>query len=219
MIKDHIIAQVVNDLRDTAVKFHDTQQLRERLRGCIEPLLSAAAAAPQVVADERSAQRARVHAKLLAMPDSDMGNLIGPPAKCELPPDGWYCTRMPGHEGPCAALSAAPVQAQEPIGYAPRYLTERMAAGDSAVMLTVTRKPLPGHGVTVALYTATPAAQGDAKDAELRTLYTSPLIGAAWDRRVGSCNANKTIFESDKSHFVSGWNSALDAAIAAKAAS
>lgn len=67
------------------------------------------AAVPKVVADERAAQRERVHAKVLAMPDSDMGNLIGPPMKCELPPDGWYCTRMPGHEGPCAALAVAPV--------------------------------------------------------------------------------------------------------------
>ena len=58
----------------------------------------------------------------------------------------------------------AAVVGQEPIGYAPTYLTERLDAGDSAVMLTVTRKPLPGHGVTVALYTApVPAAgvQGD----------------------------------------------------------
>lgn len=23
---------------------------------------------------------------------------------CELPPEGWYCTRGKGHEGPCAAL-------------------------------------------------------------------------------------------------------------------
>lgn len=24
--------------------------------------------------------------------------------KCSVPPEGWYCTRSPGHEGPCAAL-------------------------------------------------------------------------------------------------------------------
>ena len=24
--------------------------------------------------------------------------------ECTLPPPGWYCTREPGHEGPCAAL-------------------------------------------------------------------------------------------------------------------
>ena len=39
-VKDHVIRQVVNDLRDTAIKFHDTQQLRERLRSAIEPLIT-----------------------------------------------------------------------------------------------------------------------------------------------------------------------------------
>lgn len=24
--------------------------------------------------------------------------------RCEVPPEGWYCTRRPGHDGPCAAL-------------------------------------------------------------------------------------------------------------------
>jgi len=24
--------------------------------------------------------------------------------KCNVPPEGWYCTRAPGHDGPCAAL-------------------------------------------------------------------------------------------------------------------
>lgn len=37
--KDHIIAQVVNNLRDVAVKFHDTQQLRSRIQDAIAPLL------------------------------------------------------------------------------------------------------------------------------------------------------------------------------------
>ena len=55
-------------------------------------------------------------------------------------------------EKPDAA--SVPAQVMRPIGYAPTYLTERLAAGDAAVMLTVTRKPLPGHGVTVAIYTA-----------------------------------------------------------------
>jgi hypothetical protein len=26
------------------------------------------------------------------------------PPRCNLPPDGWLCTRKPGHEGPCAAV-------------------------------------------------------------------------------------------------------------------
>lgn len=27
-----------------------------------------------------------------------------PPKRCEVPPQGWYCTRKAGHDGPCAAL-------------------------------------------------------------------------------------------------------------------
>lgn len=38
-MKDHIITKVVNDLRDAAIKFHATGQLRERMRAAIEPLL------------------------------------------------------------------------------------------------------------------------------------------------------------------------------------
>lgn len=31
MLKDHEIAELVNNLRDVAVKYHATQQLRERI--------------------------------------------------------------------------------------------------------------------------------------------------------------------------------------------
>lgn len=37
--KDHIIAQVVNNLRDVAIQFHDAQQLRSRIQDAIVPLL------------------------------------------------------------------------------------------------------------------------------------------------------------------------------------
>lgn len=30
------------------------------------------------------------------------------PAACTIPPAGWYCTRTPGHEGPCAAHPVEP---------------------------------------------------------------------------------------------------------------
>jgi hypothetical protein len=30
---------------------------------------------------------------------------------CDVPPVGWYCTRAPGHDGPCAAHPAGPVPA------------------------------------------------------------------------------------------------------------
>lgn len=37
--KDHIMARVVNNLRDVAIQFHDTQQLRSRIQDAIAPLL------------------------------------------------------------------------------------------------------------------------------------------------------------------------------------
>jgi hypothetical protein len=40
-VKDHVIAQTVNELRDIAIQFHDAQQLRERIAHVIVPLLSA----------------------------------------------------------------------------------------------------------------------------------------------------------------------------------
>lgn len=43
--KDHVLREVVNSLRDIAVEFHGADQLRERLRGALAPLL-----APQPVA-------------------------------------------------------------------------------------------------------------------------------------------------------------------------
>jgi hypothetical protein len=29
---------------------------------------------------------------------------LGEDQGCTVPPEGWYCTREPGHDGPCAAL-------------------------------------------------------------------------------------------------------------------
>lgn len=37
-IKDHEIAQAVNTLRDIAIEFHGTQQLRERIAEVLRPL-------------------------------------------------------------------------------------------------------------------------------------------------------------------------------------
>lgn len=41
-IPDHIIREVVNKLRDNAILYHATGQLRERMREAIEPLLASA---------------------------------------------------------------------------------------------------------------------------------------------------------------------------------
>lgn len=34
-----------------------------------------------------------------------MSNELG---ECTVPPEGWYCTRGAGHEGPCAAIQEEP---------------------------------------------------------------------------------------------------------------
>lgn len=54
--KDHVLREVVNDLRAIAIKFHDADQLRERLRAALEPLLAAC----PVVAGERERVQAVV---------------------------------------------------------------------------------------------------------------------------------------------------------------
>lgn len=38
-VKDHVLREVVNQLRDIALQFHATGQLRERLRAALDPLL------------------------------------------------------------------------------------------------------------------------------------------------------------------------------------
>ena len=50
-VKDHVIAQTVNELRDIAVKFHGAQQLRERIAHVVVPLLQAT---PQPPSPERA---------------------------------------------------------------------------------------------------------------------------------------------------------------------
>ena len=39
VLKDHEIAQLVNQLRDIAIEFHGAQQLRERIAGALVPAL------------------------------------------------------------------------------------------------------------------------------------------------------------------------------------
>lgn len=37
-VPDHVLREVVNSLHGTAIQWHATQQLRERLRSCLDPL-------------------------------------------------------------------------------------------------------------------------------------------------------------------------------------
>ena len=53
------------------------------------------------------ARRARPYATGGAVPGGL--HLVGeaPQATCTVPPEGWHCTRAPGHDGPCAAWPTA----------------------------------------------------------------------------------------------------------------
>jgi hypothetical protein len=42
MIKDHEIREAINQLRDVAIEYHNTQQLRERLAQIVRPLVEKA---------------------------------------------------------------------------------------------------------------------------------------------------------------------------------
>ena len=46
--KDHDTAKLVNDLRDVAIEFHDSQQLRERIAQIVRPVATLMAQAPAV---------------------------------------------------------------------------------------------------------------------------------------------------------------------------
>lgn len=53
---------------------------------------------------------------------------------------------------PAAAPALQVLDERAAFGYMPRYVLERLAAGDPGVMCTVTAKPMPNHGVDVAVY-------------------------------------------------------------------
>jgi len=238
-MKDHIIAAVVNDLRDTAIKFHDTQQLRERLRHCIEPLL---AAAPQVVADERAAFddwiiSTKMIPKIL---DSEFQK-----PRVSLAWDAWQAR---------AALAAAPVQTQEPVmnarnpcdmsfdevtaGFAFAHLpkphvdtapVQPVAVPDgchrvypptfpkynpNGLEAEGTREMLWDYACLVGWRSAAPAAQGDAKDAE-----RAEILEEAAKLCDGLHKAWRWDSEPDSDSGPRSCAAAIRAAIAAKAAS
>jgi len=39
-----------------------------------------------------------------------LGHSASIPNACKIPPDGWWCSRQAGHEGPCAARETVPAQ-------------------------------------------------------------------------------------------------------------
>lgn len=70
-VKDHVLAAVVNNLRDIAIQFHAAGQLRERLRGALGPLLSGI---------ESSSARTAAPSEMVLKPGVTMGS--GWPVEC-----------------------------------------------------------------------------------------------------------------------------------------
>jgi hypothetical protein len=60
-VKDHEIAQLVNDLRDIAKEFHSAQQLRERIAIIVRKALTATPAPPVVSVTDKVAERIHRH--------------------------------------------------------------------------------------------------------------------------------------------------------------
>jgi len=77
--------RIANDLESEAIPYEG--DFADAVRAAIEDIREVAAA--------RRAQ-----------PEGE-----APQAACTVPPEGWYCTRAPGHDGPCAAL---PVKGHRP---------------------------------------------------------------------------------------------------------
>jgi hypothetical protein len=90
---------------------------------------------------------------------------------------------------PASAQAVAPAQVeQEPIGYAPDYLTDRLNVGDEGVMVTIVARPQPGF-VDTPIYTRPQAAQPAAKP--IGYITTGDAEGdeigdwdIEWDRKV-----------------------------------
>lgn len=55
-VKDHVLREVVNSLRDTALVYHAHGSLRERLRQCLDPLLPASAQPDRGAAQDECTQ-------------------------------------------------------------------------------------------------------------------------------------------------------------------
>jgi len=79
-------------------------------------------------------------------------HLVGeaPQATCTVPPEGWHCTRAPGHDGPCAAWPIAQ-QAAAPGALAAWFDAEQKrldaVTAYNAVALVAEREIWPGRDV------------------------------------------------------------------------
>lgn len=98
-VKDHQIAQLVNTLRGIAREYAETQQLRERISREVNDFLALTKVNEEP--EEQPTHCPSCKAPLQYVECSHCG--YDTSQKCEVPPQGWKCSRAKGHEGPCAA--------------------------------------------------------------------------------------------------------------------
>ena len=89
----------------------------EAIKAVTATTKDAVAGLSRIMAIARSAGVDAPYSELMAKPEvalivneprANWRHLFELPAECTIPPAGWRCTRKPGHDGPCAALAAAP---------------------------------------------------------------------------------------------------------------
>lgn len=61
---------------------------------------------PQSPTDRRTTALLWIGSLLI---ERKLGKPAGGVPQCKVPPEGWYCTREPGHDGPCAAYPDHPI--------------------------------------------------------------------------------------------------------------
>lgn len=75
-MKDHLIAKIHNDLRDTAVKYHNFQCIREKLAKIISPLV-------------QESQRVEKALKILDLMHKELPHTMGEPNMQLIYDDVW----------------------------------------------------------------------------------------------------------------------------------
>ena len=183
--QDHVLREVVNSLRDIAIEFHGADQLRERLRAALEPLL------------DQSEQSAPLSAAALTV-------------------DKEYLTAQTGAQTIKENLIVPFAEAMSALNHV-----------RTVASMSYGRDPRDVLCAFINL-AAAPAAQGDVKDAERLRWMAESGARVSWSMDGEYCNVwlpaerdgtESLPAEGYPQKCYDSWHRAIDAAIAAKAAS
>jgi hypothetical protein len=57
----------------------------------------------RAIAKRRNDAEFMGHVRRIIADNADILARLGDAPRCDRPPEGWWCSREPGHKGPCAA--------------------------------------------------------------------------------------------------------------------